>query len=430
MRSCEPWCERAPDHNARSSRARFAAAHRSSSEQPPAAAGGASSLFLRARDSGAVSIERVMTSRLGRSLTAAALLSATAAAPAVAQGARSDATTHTVKRGDTLWDIARRYLGDPYLWPEIYRINTDQIEDPHWIYPGEVFRLTSRTVATTPPASAPAAPAPAAERAPERPLEPTNFSTRPLEVTRPRSAPVQGPAPRVLRGDIVRAPYYDRPGGPENSGRILFGADLPGVDEPRPNHNFQLFDRLLVIPPEGSAAAVRDRFVAYELGSSEEDVGTVVIPVALLQVVRAPRNDEPAIVEVRELYGSLNADTRVIPFDSTGFGVRGRPVAVPAGAGRNARLLEIQRANVLPSLNSFVLFDLTSADGMKVGDEVSIYRRRVEPKGDDGPTLPEVEIATAQVVKVTRYGTTARVTSQDQPAIRKGESIRVVARMP
>jgi hypothetical protein len=38
--------------------------------------------------------------------------------------------------------------------------------------------------------------------------------------------------------------------------------------------------------------------------------------------------------------------------------------------------------------------------------------------------------ATAQVVKVTRYGTTARVTSQDQPAIRKGESIRVVARMP
>jgi len=150
----------------------------------------------------------------------------------------------------------------------------------------------------------------------------------------------------------------------------------------------------------------------------------------VLQVVRAPRNNEPALVEVRELFGMLNADTRVIPLDTTGFGVRGRPVAVPAGAGRNATLLEIHRPAVLPSLNSFVLFDLTSTDGVRVGDEVEIYRNRVEPRGDDGPTLPEVAIASAQVVRVTRYGATARVRSQDQPAIRKGENVRVVARMP
>ena len=374
-----------------------------------------------------------MTSRLGRSLTAAALFSATAATPIVAQGARNDAGTHTVKRGDTLWDIARHYLGDPYLWPEIYRLNTQQIEDPHWIYPGEVLRLSGRAVAATAPAPsvAPAQAAPvAAEPSAPQASEPSSFAAPSVQFARSRSVARQYVAPRVLRGDVVRAPYFDKLGGPAHSGRIVFGADLPGVDKPRSNHNFLLFDRLLVVPPERSAAAVRDRFIAYELGKSNEDVGTIVIPIAMLQVVRAPQNGEPAIAEVRELYGSLNADTRVIPLDTTGVGVRGRPVAVPAGAGRNATLLDIQRPAVVPSLNNYVLFDLTSADGMKVGDEVSIYRPRVEPKGDDGPTLPEVEIATARVVRVTPYGTTARVTSQDQPAIRTGESIRVVARMP
>jgi LysM repeat protein len=368
-------------------------------------------------------------------MTAVALLSAAVATPAAAQGARSGATTHTVKRGDTLWDIARQYLGDPYLWPEIYRLNTDQIDDPHWIYPGEVLKLTGGAVAAAErapePTAAPAEPeAAAAAPVVRRSTGPTVFTPRTVAFGRSTAASRRYVKPTVPAGDVLRAPFYSKIGGPSGAGRVIFSADLPGIDKPRSTTNFELFDRLLMTPPQGSQAAERDRFLAYELGPTNEDVGTLVVPIAVLQVVRAPRDNEPAIVEVRELYGSLNANAKVLPLDTTGTHVTARPVAVSAGSVRTAKVIEIHLPAVVPSFGSYVLFNLTAADGLHVGDEVEIFRPRAEPKGDDGPTLPEVVIARAQVVRVTPYGTTARVLSQQQPAIRTGESVRVVARVP
>lgn len=51
----------------------------------------------------------------------------------------TQSVNHTVVWGDTLWDLAYKYLGDSFRWPEIYNLNKDKIKDPHWIYPGQVF---------------------------------------------------------------------------------------------------------------------------------------------------------------------------------------------------------------------------------------------------------------------------------------------------
>jgi hypothetical protein len=80
-------------------------------------------------------------SRTARILGIAAAALLTVATYATAVELRGDhPDTYVVQRGDTLWDIAGRFLKRPWLWPEIWQANP-QVKNPHLIYPGDVLSL-------------------------------------------------------------------------------------------------------------------------------------------------------------------------------------------------------------------------------------------------------------------------------------------------
>ncbi len=49
---------------------------------------------------------------------------------------------YLVRRGDTLSSISQRIYGHPAMWPKLWSLNP-QIQNPHWIYPGDQIRLSS-----------------------------------------------------------------------------------------------------------------------------------------------------------------------------------------------------------------------------------------------------------------------------------------------
>ena len=112
---------------------------------------------------------------------------------------------YVVVRGDTLWAISKRFLKDPWKWPDLWKANQEQIRNPHWIYPGDVLVLDrsaeemrlklvrAETVKVIPQIRATERPPEAIPAIPTADIEP--FLSKPLVIAHNQLAD----APRIVR---------------------------------------------------------------------------------------------------------------------------------------------------------------------------------------------------------------------------------------
>jgi len=60
--------------------------------------------------------------------------------PVFSSGKAGEYKEYTVGRGDTLWDITKEELKDPFLWPKVWTANPD-INNPDKIYPNQKIKI-------------------------------------------------------------------------------------------------------------------------------------------------------------------------------------------------------------------------------------------------------------------------------------------------
>jgi hypothetical protein len=375
---------------------------------------------------------------------------------ALAQAAAPE--THTVRKGDTLWDLAKQYRGDPFLWPDLYRMNTSVVEDPHWIYPGEVLRLAGADSVHAVPTTDTPEPAGTVAVADSVPADSITYARTAddgqaagqatLAQLTAVSANEQGHEEQGLFGpnrshmmeESLRAYNHQqyqalRPSEFYSSGfltenqRLPFGKVL-GPTMPQQikansaNASALPYSTIAVEAPHGASYQIGDTLLVLRLGPELSSHGEVVVPTGLARVVDTVQGRYVATIIAT--YGPIRNGQHVLPAEK--FTAPGGARAVPVTEGVHATFLGGNGRQDMKAPQMVVFLDKGREDGVAAGDLFEIRRRA--QRLPDGRQLINDVMATLQVVHVRDHSATGRLLNVLSPDIPPGTDAMQVAKLP
>jgi hypothetical protein len=335
-----------------------------------------------------------------------------AAAPLAAQEPfAGQERTHVVRPGDTLWDIARGCLGDPFLWPELYRLNAGVVRDPARIYPDQRLALPECRQGAEPQVA---------------------FAPRPGELPRrgedPRPGnsvlPAAGTAdvPVIAPGDFYRARLLVQDVEVPAVGRLVERIS-PTVVPIAITPLISLYDRVYVALQSEGGLRVGDVVHFFRRDREVKPHGRVYVSTGMGSVEALEGN--VATVEIRTLYDVVSVNDLAVP--AARFPVAAGVAPRPSREPLEAKVVGFGVPHAVQATEELAFLDVGAAAGVKEGDVFAAYLPRTRRSWG---TRPEIPVARMQVVRVTDRTATARITGLEQPALEPGIAVRRVAEMP
>jgi LysM domain-containing protein len=321
--------------------------------------------------------------------------------------------TYVVRKGDTLWGIAKGLLSDPVLWPRIWEQNPF-ITDPNRIYPGDTLAVPGPEAE---PAPAPVATAPVPEppkevqaevKAPPTPVAPP-APPAPPEVPEVEIPPV----PPASQRAIACSPVVVGEGSADAAGvgSILLSKDNRELVSQE--------DRLAVGLDPGRRTAVGDKLAVIRPGirvvdpRARQSLGRILYTLGVIEVT-AVRDQT---VQVRVVYGCdpISPGDRVTPFVLAPFPED--KIAQPTQRSVEGTILESARPVDLLGLQQLIFLDAGKVQGIGPGDVFAVYRPNpsvVSPATRQEFQIPPSRLGEAVVLRVTEGTATAVITASDQ----------------
>lgn len=304
---------------------------------------------------------------------------------------------YVVQKGDTLWDIASRFLKSPWLWPEIWHANP-QIDNPHLIYPGD--RISLVYVDGEPRLTLDRGERPTVKLSPKvrREDRPEAITTIPLSAVRPYLRDIRVLTEEELDGLPYVVTHREQrlmaAAGGETYVRRLDAAPGTRVVIARPSHVYREVDSEPPRTEVGTWKVGGGNTVSGQLDRAFEKVafwedesrvlGYEVLTVAEGEVTAA---GDPATIRITASDREAKAGDVVIVAEGTDFDARFMPKAGP----RDLDGTVIALADTFYGAGQYqvLAFDRGAADGVQVGHVFRAFRpgervrdRIAHPAGD------------------------------------------------
>ena len=297
-----------------------------------------------------------------KSITAvAALILAGAAWLALAQGdltLRENAPDrYVVQRGDTLWSIATKFLKDQWRWPEVWRMNQEQIRNPHLIAPGDVLVLDRSVSPPQPRLGETAGAAPS--------VSPGAVKLSPRIYTEALSkSAIPSISPKSIEPFLTQ-PLIIEEGGLEKAPRII------ATEENR--LNIGVGSVAYVSGFGGSESPVWQVYRPGRALIDPENQRTLGYEAVYLGTAQITRKGEPATVQILNTKKEISAGDRLIPAPPASI-----PLYVPhaPGFGLNGRIIGLYDAlaTSVGGRDSIISINRGSRDGLEIGHVLAVYR--------------------------------------------------------